>query len=549
MLIGIPKRIKEKKRKKEEEQRRLNFQEKVKPFILADKFCDNHIMELNYDNDIVIKTINEYRNNLKENKDLYAYNKLTLDEQYEYLVKTPALLIESIKKTCKLLRDDINNGKTNEFKYYCNEDEFKDYLDNKLGALQKIIDYNITDEYEDLKKIKIEFIAFMLDHLYMNELFWNSYIGIYNLQLGFFTDAANPYFSEKNYNTHFPHRASDEECEEFCDNLELEEKSFEYHFLLNNLNSKYFKELKNAINDNSLIIDNNVFRISNKDWGGYKGYIDNTEPFYMLFIYNLFIHYLFYNNKSLLIDYCKEIWKIEDLYNNLFEELDKDRGIIFSGVAGEKMVEEEFNIYKDELEYFSNIRLEDDGLSVETDGLIVSERGIFSIEIKNYKFQKLKISKDGRWTKCYGDNEEVINDVGSQMNRHIIIAERLFNKHLKDAGIKEKIEIKPMIIFANNDIEIENNSDMVVVRASQIYNNFKKSDCNYSKKTISEIKKYIKNNKLPAKKYEIINYEKTFENITNSLLENRNKDIELFNEILRVLNEDLPKELENELDS
>ena len=135
------------------------------------------------------------------------------------------------------------------------------------------------------------------------------------------------------------------------------------------------------------------------------------------------------------------------------------------------------------------------------------------------------------------------------MNRHIIIAERLFNKHLKDAGIKEKIEIKPMIIFANNDIEIENNSDMVVVRASQIYNNFKKSDCNYSKKTISEIKKYIKNNKLPAKKYEIINYEKTFENITNSLLENRNKDIELFNEILRVLNEDLPKELENELDS
>lgn len=540
-LIGIPQRAKERKIM----ETKKAFAEKQKSFILAEKYLNNNQIDIsgNINTNDFKKALDNIRDEIKNNKEMYKYNSLTLDEQNEYLEKAPLLMIETIKKICKKLIDEINNEQNTDFKYYCNDEKIIEYKNYKINKLQKIIDFGVDDDYESLKTINIMFIDFILTHLNTYGIFYNSFFELYSLQIKLTINNDCLYINTRDSNnTYFPYYASDKECEEKCSDIKLSLDEFEYNFLLNNLNTDYYKNLKSAFSDPSLNICNIVYKLNEK--------LDN-EAYFMIYIKGLIIHYLYNKERKLLTNYCREIFNIDNVWT-LFDELDKDRGIIFSGVAGEKMVEEEFDIYKDELEYFSNIRFEDDNLSVETDGLIVSDRGIFSIEIKNFKFPKIKISKDGQWKKCYYGaggtlEEEVMKDVGSQMNRHIIITERLFNRHLKEQNIKDKIEIKPMIIIANNQIEIENDSDMVIVRSSQIYNNFKKSDCNYSKKAISEIKKYIKDNKLSAKKYDIINYEKTFENITKSLLENRNKNVELFNEILRVLNEDLPKDLEGNM--
>ena len=551
-IFGIPRR---KKEEQKEKQKQLEFENYAKSYILAQKFLDSHKIDITQDffESDFHRDIDKIRNELKNNKERYVYDSLTLDEQKDYLEKVPLLIAKVIKNICKKIKNEIENEQNIGFKYYCNDEIIKKHNIELINYLQDIIDFDVT-EFEDSNNIQNKFKNFMFKYLNIYGLANDSFVELYDCDLS--APIYNCKDGSKNLELYISVEGvygmgltfrNEEEAKEHIKDIKMLLIDPDFTFIRNNIQANFYKRFPT---ERYYSDGKNEYLGINLCWTHNDIFKEiDAEMFKILYIKNLIITYLYAKKRTLLTDYIRDIWNINDSYNVLFEELDKDRGVIFSGVAGEQAVEDEFKIYKDELEYFSNIRFEEDDLSVETDGLIVSERGIFSIEIKNYKFQKLRISKDGRWTKCIYDDEETIKDVGSQMNRHIIITERLFNNYLKEQGIKEKIEIKPMIIIANNDIEIENESDMLIVRTSQIYNNFKKSNCKYSKKTVTAIKKYIKDNKLPAKKYKITNYEKTFENITKSILDNKDNNVKLFNEILRVINEDLPKELESELDS
>ena len=87
---------------------------------------------------------------------------------------------------------------------------------------------------------------------------------------------------------------------------------------------------------------------------------------------------------------------------------------------GEERVEEELELMSSHCNYLSNVRLEVDGMSVETDNIVFSSNGIFLLEVKNFGEKgsySLKIAKDGQWQRILKNGEVVpMKDVQAQNN-------------------------------------------------------------------------------------------------------------------------------------
>lgn len=216
-----------------------------------------------------------------------------------------------------------------------------------------------------------------------------------------------------------------------------------------------------------------------------------------------------------------QIKKHENIKNSLYEKLSKafldlDKCLdmmyigysgIKKGLDGEQKTEKTLQYLSGDCKILRNIRLELNGQSSESDIIVVSPDGVFIIEIKNYgsKGDTLNISKDGQWSifRAKSNKTDPIGDVVAQNYYHCDINNRIINKHLSKLNLPN-IKCHSIIAIANDDVTINNETDNIVVRPSNVITallNFKKSD-NLDKCTQEEIVKCIEENKLPPKEYE-----------------------------------------------
>lgn len=214
-------------------------------------------------------------------------------------------------------------------------------------------------------------------------------------------------------------------------------------------------------------------------------------------IYNSLI-----DSKNNLENYYKYLKSKAEIFKN-------DYYSILMGNEGEEAVNNQLSIYNDILHNFSNIRFEVDGISIENDNLIVSPFGVFSIEVKNMgvssKFT-IKLEKDGRWKRIYNNgNEEIMKNVTEQTYRHVGLVQKMLNNRLKEKGyLGEYIYVQTLIVFANENVNIINESDIPVLRISNIYHHIiNNSKQKLDENTIKLIIEIIENEKLELKKYEI----------------------------------------------
>jgi len=228
--------------------------------------------------------------------------------------------------------------------------------------------------------------------------------------------------------------------------------------------------------------------------------------------------------KRLYDDYNIDIYKLESLilenlnkYNRLYynqkEAFFSQFAIIKSGIEGEKRVNEELALFRDIIMNIPNVRLEIEGTSVESDNILITENGIFFVEVKNFgesgKYS-IFIAKDGQWIKEYEDGTiEPMKNVSAQLNRHIGLKQRFLNnelnKRLNEPDLPY-IYMYPLIVIANDKVIIKNESDLPVVRASSIYryvSNF--NGMKLERKYWPVIKEIFESYNLKAKKYPINN--------------------------------------------
>lgn len=154
----------------------------------------------------------------------------------------------------------------------------------------------------------------------------------------------------------------------------------------------------------------------------------------------------------------------------MVDRLQKERDANRKGVLGERQVEEYLKGYEAEFLPIYGNRFQSNEGTVENDVLLFTARGIFSLEIKNINStgkQKLKITRDGQWFEWRKEEWVKSNNakIFDQVNRHTLMTEKklsemFFNLH--------EIEIKPLIVIPNDNVEIINESQFEIVRPSQI---------------------------------------------------------------------------------
>ncbi len=168
--------------------------------------------------------------------------------------------------------------------------------------------------------------------------------------------------------------------------------------------------------------------------------------------------------------------KVEDmeaLYKKIcgnFNILARQEAILNKGEDGEKYIEQQLSMFRNKYYIRQNILLpsvSDTAQTSETDVYIITAKGILVCEVKNWggRGQTICISRDGRWAKRAGGQMETMKSPVLQNSRHCMDTE----DYLLNNGIRD-IKLLPVVIIANEDVEIENMSSNVIVRVSELYN-------------------------------------------------------------------------------
>lgn len=177
----------------------------------------------------------------------------------------------------------------------------------------------------------------------------------------------------------------------------------------------------------------------------------------------------------------------------MIDRLQKERDRNQKGTVGELHVQEYLVNYEDEFQPLYGNRFQTNEGTVENDALLFTRRGIFSLEIKNINSkgkQKLKISRDGQWFEWRKDQwkRSYNNSIFDQVNRHTVLTEKKLMSQFSEAGA---IQVFPIIVIPNDNVEIINESQFEVMRPSQVPAYIRNQPIFLQKDAVEKMREYI----------------------------------------------------------
>lgn len=159
---------------------------------------------------------------------------------------------------------------------------------------------------------------------------------------------------------------------------------------------------------------------------------------------------------------------VEDIYLYMWRDLKASMNSLNTlklGMEGEAIVDDTINIHK----YITNISgltiSDDNSQRVECDNILITDKGIFILEVKNYGTEgrfTLNIDVTGRWERVYNNKSYVMDSPFAQNSRHIgIIKNILFERNID-------VPVYGIVVIANDTVDIVNNSEHKVIRVGSL---------------------------------------------------------------------------------
>jgi Nuclease-related domain len=228
-----------------------------------------------------------------------------------------------------------------------------------------------------------------------------------------------------------------------------------------------------------------------------------------------------------VIYYDDLVGAYNDYYLKTKSYFEKSFNIVNKGIIGEHNTEKELKLLRHtkEIGYLDNAVLSYENKSFETDFLVFSKQGIYSLEVKkiggNQTFT-IRITPDGQWLKVFNNGSiEPMQDVTSQMNYHISMTNLLKKEYENETG-RALPSVQPIYIIGNNDVVIDNQSDLNVFRPSYFVHFLRKQPHIESLENYQEFMNWLERYRTPAKKYPLKDYSRRFEKVAESMIVSSN---------------------------
>ena len=183
---------------------------------------------------------------------------------------------------------------------------------------------------------------------------------------------------------------------------------------------------------------------------------------------------------------------------------------ILIGAKGESTLSRHLELYDDEILILENLTIGFKNYTAECDSILITKFGIFVIECKNFGLSgnfKIKISKDGRWSRVFldGREEPIDRSAFTQNTEHARILQRALKEQL-GGKFNSRFNVKDFVVISNEKVEIDNDSDQTVLRVSSIYNHISKSNPIISDEEFYLLKDAIIKSSVKSKEFEYIDY-------------------------------------------
>ena len=211
-----------------------------------------------------------------------------------------------------------------------------------------------------------------------------------------------------------------------------------------------------------------------------------------------------YIDKEKITNYCEsnfiEVPQGLQYVLDKMEEVEKEYGHLKKGMEGETKVRESVNLFSDKVKIIQNGHFIFDDIDVEVDLILISKKGVFCIEEKNWRDDAVL------------DEKGFLNgkDLVGQMNRH-----RHCLRRMLEEGLKKGVPVYSIFLWQNKSSELEVKfSDIAVCYSntleSEIFSD--KYEDLLNEEQIKVIDNFLTFNKKSERKYELV-VDKTFLNI------------------------------------
>lgn len=246
------------------------------------------------------------------------------------------------------------------------------------------------------------------------------------------------------------------------------------------------------------------------------------------------------NKYNLMLEFTDEVCPVID-FNNIesdfkdkYLELRKYQRIANNGVKGEDDIYNSLKILNDIIVIIKHLNTPLEDKSVEHDLVVISESGIFTIEVKYISAEKITISRQGLL-----NNTNIIE----QSRRHI----HSLRRTLSDTKYSD-IPIYPIIVFSNDRCKFKNENENIPICykidiENIIFDKTKypicidKNEFKNIKDTITEKCKNIEEKKYPLDIDEKSYYEALAEYASNDIIEKEKSQIK---ERIEKIEDELP---------
>lgn len=173
----------------------------------------------------------------------------------------------------------------------------------------------------------------------------------------------------------------------------------------------------------------------------------------------------------------------------------------------------------------TDVRINEEGLTVEPDVIVVSQYGVFVItayhkSASDPEAYVLDISKEGHWSQIYmiGLDQTVkpVTDLSAETNRQVLLLQKYLNRVLKEKTVLDEnryIDVTGVVAVTSPDIALVNASDSVVLYSGYVPGFMYKRESIYTpdevKTLVAEIEAHT--DESVVKRYETIDYEAEYE--------------------------------------